>query len=290
LRFQQTIRHCLGFLSSPPNFELDDIIAYVDRRFQEAAVWRTPYSHLIIHDILPASFYQALMDAVPPRSKFSRSCPHLEEKDENTYILFASDFERLSEHHQRLFELLRPVVERIANKVYEKLKPHIRESWELFLGQEAEERFQRVVPKNSVSLSILDRTANYNQLAHLDGAYRLGAVLLYMAEDDTSRDLGTDLYRVESSGDPRIHRRNFFSRKMHDLKLVLDRTTPFAPNTIFGVLNSPVSFHGLQSLQRHSQPVLPRRMPLNTWLEMTEDSFQKVFEGFTAEELAAYGK
>lgn len=102
---------------------------------------------------------------------------------------------------------------------------------------------------NNISLAadgmlVQDHT-NYGIGPHTDAPHRLVSTLFYCPADDSQRHLGTSLYVPQSDAVPCEISGRHYARD-HFVKI---DTMPFIPNSMFGFVVSPNSFHGVDRLK-----------------------------------------
>lgn len=105
---------------------------------------------------------------------------------------------------------------------------------------------RKLPPQISVmpdGLLVQDHT-NYAIGPHTDAPHRLVSTLFYCPEDDSQRHLGTSVYVPKGDDIPLGISGDHYER---DRFIKLD-TAPFIPNSMFGFVVSPNSFHGVDRI------------------------------------------
>ena len=114
----------------------------------------------------------------------------------------------------------------------------------------------------SVEWVLTEDQAGYAIGPHTDAPSRLATILIYVPVDDRSHFAGTSLYVSKNTGSARsVSPVHFKSGDFHRVF-----TAPFLPNSAFGFVVSPTSFHGVEKVQ----PLPTARRQLMLFLKYRE--------------------
>jgi hypothetical protein len=93
-------------------------------------------------------------------------------------------------------------------------------------------------------LLVQDHT-NYAIGPHTDAPHRLVSTLFYCPADDSQRHLGTSVYVPKGDDVPRVISGQHYTPE----RFTPAATMPFLPNTMFGFVVGPSSFHGVEAIR-----------------------------------------
>ena len=209
-----------------------------------------PYPHILVHDVFPADFYRTLREHLPPP---------------NAYKTLTS-LGRVSGNYpdtRVVLPLTKPAVADLAEPYRGFWDDTSR--WLLggFFGQSVLQKFgplfgarfanPATVQFQQESLVIQDRT-NYSLGPHTDAPRKVVSLLFYLPADASMPHLGTSMYLPRNPsftcpGGPHYPGTGF-------QRLL---TMPYVPNTLFGFLKTPNSFHGVEPIV---EPAVERALML----------------------------
>lgn len=218
-------------------------LGFVLERLRSARVEADPFPHYYLENVLPADYYEQLLNHLPGSEVY-----------ENLYEVTDLKLDHFRHRYQRDLndgwtnslppqlqtfwnsfnqwflsaELARAVLESFADP----LRPRIgnRNSW----------------PEVSVEAQFIRHRAGYFLGPHSDLHTKLAVILLYLAPDSRAERLGTSLYRPKQEGFSCPDSKHY---PFEDFVRV--KTAPYRPNSLLAFVRSDVSFHGLEPLTEH---------------------------------------
>ena len=219
----------LGTLSA------ESLRPHVLRAIADAQVVADPTTHVIVENVLPADFYQLLVEAIPPAEIFSTRDPvkqDFEMADLPTAGL-------LTQRVWRFFddEVIAGIV---APALLERFRSAVVDHYAETGGQEFGVR-AAALPHRTVSGRLQLRKPGYHLAPHLDPKRVAVTGLLYFPRPGDTEDFGTQLFSVDrpfvASG-----LKTFFPEAA-GMKCELARTVPYRPNTMMAFVTSRAA-HG----------------------------------------------
>lgn len=219
---------------------IDEVLEHVKYQLANTPVRKYPFPHFFVENVFPEDYYQQILANWPGEDRF-KSIAETGRTSAGAY----------KERHI----VALPKIDQEADW---KGKAFWQEFSHWFLGAEFLEfivklyfpyiKNGRQLPPNanvsSDGLLVQDHQ-NYAIGPHTDAAHRLVSTLFYCPVDDAQRHLGTSVYvpkgnEVPIGISPQHYKREFF-RKIY--------TAPFVPNSMFGFVVSPNSFHGVDQIE-----------------------------------------
>ena len=210
-------------------------------RLRTAEVDLDPFPHYYLEGVFPDDYYQELLAKLPPSDIY-----------ENLYEVTDLKLDHFRYRNQR----------DLNEGWTERLPPDLKSFWnsfsEWFLGPE----LARVVlssfstqraswPDVSVEAQLIRHRAGYFLGPHSDLYTKLVVLLVYLAPDNSTEQLGTSLYRPK---DPAFSCRNSKHYPFEDFTRV--KTAPYKPNSLLAFLRSDISFHGLEPLATEGRDLI----------------------------------
>ena len=202
-----------------------------------APILQFPFPHIYVENVFPQDFYRKLRAHLPPKEHFS--------------TLRALKRVRGTYPDTRLVLLLQPDRVEVLGEPYSSFWHEVG-GW-LLGGQFAllllskfsvylDQRFGDARSKAFDNEAMLVQDySTYTLPPHTDAPSKVISFLFYLPEDDSLSHLGTSIYlpkdrRTVSDGTDHLQR-ELFDRLV---------TMPFRPNTLFGFVKTPNSFHGVE--------------------------------------------
>ncbi len=204
-----------------------------------APIQMYPYPHILVHDVFPADFYRALRQHLPPNDAY-KSLKALGRVSANypetraVLPVTPEEVAQLAEPYRSFWDqtarwlLGGPFGQIVLHKFGPLFAPRFPDPAALQFHHEC--------------LVIQDRT-NYSLGPHTDASRKVVSFLFYLPADDAMPHLGTSMYLPKDQsytcpGGPH-HRFDGFNRLL---------TMPYVPNTLFGFIKTPNSFHGVEPI------------------------------------------
>jgi hypothetical protein len=209
------------------------ITAHVGAAINATPMTQTPFPHLVVRDLLPAPFYEALLRAMPPPT-FWRDAGFRREN----WLVDIDPGPVLTETTWRYMhrfvgnELIMPAL-------LERFRPHIQSYWSDYFGIDAASLDGHYIcGEGRLQL----RRAGYKLEPHLDPPKAVLTVLIYLAKPGDGEEFGTDIY----ASDPLpVKRVGIFYPARHGLNVRKVGTVPFTPNTLLAFMTA-TSVHGAE--------------------------------------------
>jgi hypothetical protein len=199
-----------------------------------------PYEHYYLDNVFPDDFYRTLLSHLPGDAAYQNlfevttlKLDHFRYRDQRdlsdgwTESLPAE----LKDFWNRFNQwFLGPdLAEAVLNSFAEPLGARLgdRESW----------------PAVSVESQLIRHRAGYFLGPHSDLHTKLVVLLVYLAPDERSRQLGTSLYQPKKPGFA-CHDSTHYPFE----DFIKVKTAPYKPNSLLAFLRSDISFHGVEPL------------------------------------------
>jgi hypothetical protein len=216
--------------------DIREVEEHVKYRIANAEIRRYPYPHFFIENIFPDEYYAQILANWPGADRF-RSI---------------AETGRVGTAYKE-----RHIVS-LVKVDQEEDEWKGKEFWQAFAGwfvgrsflQFLVTHFQPVIakvrtlpPKTGVEADglLVQDHSNYAIGPHTDAPHRLVSTLFYCPPDDSQKHLGTSVYVPNTDKIPREISGVHYDRE-HFVKI---QTAPFIPNSMFGFVISPNSFHGV---------------------------------------------
>jgi len=210
----------------PAVLDLPGIAAHTRRALERATLYSDPFPHMVVDDVWPESFYEALLKGLPPPELFA-------DRPINKRRMVVP-FEWAPQYGTRVWNFLvqRVLDSVIAPVLVEKFKQPLGEwllsNWPLPPDAPTDRvRFQ------STDGRILLRHRGYVIPPHRDPKWGLITCLLYLARPGDSESWGTQLYSVESDTEAPSVAAYWIKGRC-----VLQKDVPFRRNSMLIFLNS----------------------------------------------------
>jgi hypothetical protein len=224
----------------------DAIAAHVERAVAAADLHHDPFPHVVLQNLFPQPFYDAVVRGIPPSELFDGA--------ENKQRIVVP-FEMAPAFSRRVWSfLLHDVVDAalgpaLLRKLREPLAEWVTESWPELAGRPIES----VVRMQSTDGRILLRRRGYLIPPHRDPKWGFVTCLLYLARPGDSQSWGTQLYAVDEDTEAASIAPHWI--RAERCRLVKD--VPFRANTALVFLNSRGA-HGAQIPASAEPPTLER--------------------------------
>jgi hypothetical protein len=238
---QQPMLAALDRVLSP-----DAIAAHVERAAAAADLHLDPFPHVVLENLFPQPFYDAVVRGIPPSELFDGA--------ENKQRIVVP-FEMAPAFSRQVWSfLLHDVVDAalgpaLLRKLREPLAEWVTETWPELAGQPIES----VVRMQSTDGRILLRRRGYVIPPHRDPKWGFVTCLLYLARPGDSQSWGTQLYAVDDDTEAASVAPHWI--RAERCRLVKD--VPFRANTALVFLNSRGA-HGAQIPASAEPPTLER--------------------------------
>jgi len=213
---------------------------HVKYKIANAGVREYPFPHFFIQDIFPKDYFLQILNSWPGADRFTS---------------IADTGRTLGDSYRERHIVSLP-------KIHEERSWKGKQFWEefssWFLGDDflnflvkhylpwikAGRNLPQWIDISSDGLLVQDHTG-YEISPHTDAPQRLVSTLFYCPEDDTNAELGTSIYapssdQVDTKISPKHYNRNLFDKVY---------TAPYIPNSLFGFVVSPNSFHGVERVK-----------------------------------------
>jgi hypothetical protein len=187
--------------------ELDDRLATLDRTLEAERIGRhvgkaivrsslnlDPFPYCVVDDLFPESFYNALIDGLPPYALFADRPPNKQQ--------MTVPFGFAPEYGRRVWRFMSDVIVReyvapaVLAKFREPLDAWMRESF----PDQAATSVDTLVSSDG---RLLLRTRGYRIKPHRDPKWGFVTGILYLAKPGDSEQWGTDLYTVDADEEAR---------------------------------------------------------------------------------------
>jgi hypothetical protein len=210
---------------------------------RETKVDPDPFAHFYVENVLPADYYQQLLNHLPGSDVY-----------ENLYEVTDLKLDHFRHRYQRDLNdgwtsALPPQLQTFWNSFNEWfLGPALAEA---VLDSFAEPLYARIGDKSSwpevsVEAQFIRHRAGYFLGPHSDLHTKLAVILLYLAPDARAESLGTSLYRPKQEGFSCPDSKHY---PFEDFVRV--KTAPYRPNSLLAFVRSDISFHGLEPLTEY---------------------------------------
>ena len=207
--------------------DVPSIRSHIERSFESAALELDPFPHLVLHDLLPQPFYEAVLRGIPPVELFDGA--------DNKQRMVVP-FELAPAFSRRVWGfLLHTVVDDIIGpalirKFRQPLDQWLATSWPELAGQSLESR----VRLQSTDGRILLRRRGYVIPPHRDPKWGFVTCLLYLARPGDSPAWGTQLYHVDEDAEAV----GVSPHWIRAARCRLAKDVAFRPNTALAFMNS----------------------------------------------------
>jgi hypothetical protein len=226
---------------------------------QSAVVRRDPYPHLIVNNLFEDAQYAALLRSVPNAAQMRQYDP--------ANVSAALTLAELRPFAPDMTDPLDAAIQRIGDIVAAKFTDDILASWsDLFPDISMSDLWPRYQGSQ-----IIDRGTGFTLRPHLDGAECLITILLYLAEDDSHAEHGTQLFGARKRLGFNKHYVSL-TREPHELDLELHSTVPYVPNSMMAFVNTPFSFHGNAPMS------MPTRKAIQNHIRLFPDTFHRLYK------------
>ena len=203
------------------------IRSHVERSIESAALEIDPFPHLVLEDLFPRPFYDAVLRGIPPVEFFDGT--------ENKQRIVVP-FDMAPAFSRQVWEfLLHTVVDdmigpALIRKFRQPLNDWLQATWPELAGEALESR----VRLQSTDGRILLRRRGYLIPPHRDPKWSFVTCLLYLAKPGDSPTWGTELYHVDADTEAV----NVAPHWIRQEQCRLAKEVSFRPNTALVFMNS----------------------------------------------------
>jgi hypothetical protein len=224
----------------------DAIGAHVERAVEAAVVHFDPFPHLVLENVFPEPFYEAVLRGIPPVELFDG----VENKQR-----IVVPFEMAPAFSRRVWSfLLYDVVDAaIGPALMRKLRQPLVEWLQATWPDVADQPLESMVQMQSTDGRILLRRRGYLIPPHRDPKWGFVTCLLYLARPGDSQAWGTQLYAVDDD----VEATSVAPHWIRAERCRLVKDVPFRANTALVFLNSRGA-HGAQIPLSAEPPSLER--------------------------------
>lgn len=218
--------------------DIPEIVEHVCYRIANTPVRNYPFPHFYVTDVFPSDYYRQILEHWPALAAFqsqadSRRSTAGAYRERNILSLVNGDSRQLGDPFWDEFATWFGGP-RFMQLMTMNFRPWIDRSRKL-------PQRVNVLPD---AMLVQDQT-DYEITPHTDARHRLVSTLFYCPPDDSQRHLGTSLYVPREQGPlPGISGRHYDRR--HFLRVA---TMDFLPNSMFGFVVGPRSFHGVEPVR-----------------------------------------
>jgi hypothetical protein len=211
-------------------FDGDRVSSHVERAVGAAAMDDDPMPHIVVHDLMPAATYRALIDGIPPAVCFSQ-------KDRRKQDFKLSQADVIPEWTQTALGFMeeRLIPEMLVPALVHRFESHIRATYALTYGPEVGARLA-ALPHVASAGRLMLRRPGYHLNPHLDPRRVVVTCLVYLARSGDSEQFGTTFFRI--SGTPVIDQRSTFYPEEKGLVCTFVKAAPFRANSAVAFLNA----------------------------------------------------
>jgi hypothetical protein len=231
------------------------VLQHVADRISRAELQTDPFPFLVVDDVFPDEYYETMLRHFPspsqmrPLSESGRVAPgNYEER--HALLFLDQELARLSQQQSDFWRSLAewmysdPFASAFVTRFCQALQPRL----------EAIMRSEGQIKAKGDALLVQDHT-RYAIGPHTDAPHRLVTFLFYLPKDDSTRNLGTSVYRPKDPdftcwGGPH-HPFDQFDRV---------ETIEFLPNRLLAFPKTERSFHGVERIE---QEKVERRLLIN---------------------------
>lgn len=213
---------------------VEGIAPHIERAVGAAHLHADPFPHLVLEDLFPRAFYDAVIDGIPPVELFDGA-------DNKQRIVVP--FEMAPAFSRRVWSfLLHDLVDGVLGPALlrtfrEPLTDWVRETW----PELGDRPVESVVSLQSTDGRILLRRRGYVIPPHRDPKWGFVTCLLYLASPGDSEAWGTQLYAVDSD----VEAASVAPHWIRPQQCRLVKDVPFRANSALVFMNS----HGAHGAQ-----------------------------------------
>jgi hypothetical protein len=207
--------------------DLDAIRAHVERCIESAVLCEQPFPHMILEELFPPAFYEAVRDGIPPVELFDGS-------DNKQRIVVPFDMAPAFSRRVWGFLLERVIDGVIGPAVIRKFRAPLGDWFESAWPGQSRELLGSRIHLQSTDGRILLRRRGYVITPHRDPRWGWITCLLYLARPGDRTDWGTQLYEV----DEHVEATSVAPLWIRQEQCRLVKDVPFRPNSALVFLNS----------------------------------------------------
>jgi hypothetical protein len=210
----------------PRILDLGAVVDHASRALTSARLELQPFPHVVVDDLWPDSFYDALLRGVPPSELFAN-------RPVNKRRLVVP-FEWAPVYSRKVWDFfVYEVLDKLAPIIVQKFEKPLKEWLASQWGRDGKELLESV-QYQSTDGRLLLRSRGYIIPPHRDPKWGFITCLMYLARPSDSERLGTQLYSVSDDVDaPHV---SAYWIKPESCRL--EKDVPFRRNSMLMLLNS----------------------------------------------------
>jgi hypothetical protein len=231
------------------HIDLQRIAKHLQDRLAAVSISNEPFPHMIVDDLLPANFYELLVDAIHPAVFFSGEKKSKQDFRPNARLAPPRTKSIWGYMDQQVCpRVLMPIL-------LERFRPQLDAHLRTLFGEEALDR-ARELPMTTFEGRIMRRRPGYSLGPHQDPMRFFLTALLYLSgsSGDDAR-WGTQLFAADR--DFTVSVRNIFYAESEGIRCTLAKTAPYRRNSLLVFLNHR-SLHGAEISPESAPPDLER--------------------------------
>jgi hypothetical protein len=235
-------------------WNIPDIVAHVRERVASAPVFTDPFPHVVIDQLLPATAFQTLREAVPPEEFFVGAKPRTKDLRSIDRAVIPTFSRAVWRSMSR--DVVRGV---LAPAMAERFRPYARNFLRMSVGDQFVDE-ALALPLKVHGLRIMLRRAGWKLPPHMDPKDQFVTTLLYLGGPGEPELYGTQLFRVEDNPNFVGRWANTYYPEDEGLRCELVKTMPFRGNLCLSFLNLGGGAHGADVPGNAQPPDLERRV------------------------------
>jgi hypothetical protein len=213
-------------------------------RIANTPILQFPFPHIYVENVFPEDFYRKLREHLPPKEHFSTlsALKRVKGAYPDTRLVLLLEPDRVDAIGEPYRSFWHEVGAWLLGGQFAML---VLSKFSVYLDQRFGDARSKAFDNEAM---LVQDYSTYTLTPHTDAPSKVISFLFYLPEDDSLSLLGTSIYLPKdrsqvSDGTDHLPRESF------------DRliTMPFRPNTLFGFVKTPNSFHGVE-------PVLEREV------------------------------
>ncbi len=215
--------------SLPAALDEEAVRAHVRKAVDAAPLQADPYEHIVVNDVLPRSFYDLLLAAIPPPVFFMDHDPI--KQDLPLPLEFGTAFATAT------WNFMDDVVARriIEPLVFEKFHQPLQAYYDTIFGPGFRDR-ANALPHLASGSRLMLRRPGYRLAPHRDPKRSLLTCLLYLARIGDDEAHGTQLFRV--ADDREASYKQTYYPEAEGGRCELVKVVPFRANSMLVFMNS----------------------------------------------------
>jgi hypothetical protein len=231
------------------NFDHDRIEQHIKGKIGECQLELFPLPHIVVDDILPGEFYEALVGNMPSPDCFPLDDP-VKRNWKPQSDLAPPEARRLWRYLDA--EITAMLIPLLLNKFSDAIGPHYQRIFGEDFADDAA-RLPMIASKGRLML----RRPGYRLRPHCDPKDVTITVLLYFPKEGMSDSFGTQLFETDNKNFVASFRNTYFPESDGGIRCTLAKTVPFRRNSMLAFLNSGGA-HGAEIPINGTSPDLER--------------------------------